>query len=158
MPEGFTFSFAERISWQSAIKAKEVEDGDIISAGKAYVAQAGYHLRFEKQDQHLKAKLSQDEFVNFVRPSIDVTLNSAAEVFGKDVVAVILTGMGRDGLEGVRKIKESGGLIIVQDETTSVIWGMPKVICEAGLADKVLPIFEIPAAITKAVEKDLVNG
>jgi two-component system chemotaxis response regulator CheB len=105
MPEGFTFSFAERISWQSAIKAKEVEDGDIISAGKAYVAQAGYHLRFEKQDQHLKAKLSQDEFVNFVRPSIDVTLNSAAEVFGKDVVAVILTGMGRDGLEGVRKIK-----------------------------------------------------
>jgi len=154
MPEGFTLSFAERISWQSGVKAKEAEDEDIVLAGKAFVAPAGYHSVLEEQNNKYRIKLNRDALVNFVRPSIDVTLNSAAEVFGKDVIAVILTGMGRDGLEGARKIKEKGGLIIVQDEATSVIWGMPKVVCEAGLADKVLPIFKIPEAIVEEIKKD----
>lgn len=153
MPEGFTLSFAERISWQSNIKTKEAEDGDLIFANKAYVAPAGYHLRLIKEANQIKAKLTQEDPVNFVRPSVDVTLSSVAEIVGKDTVAVILSGMGKDGLEGVRKVKEKGGFVIVQDELTSVIWGMPKSVAEAGLADVILPVFEIPQAIVEVVEK-----
>lgn len=152
MPEGFTLSFAERLSWQSGIKAKEAEDGDVILAGKAFVAAAGYHLVLEKQEEQLKIKLNQDALVNFVRPSIDITMSSAAEVFGRNVIGVILTGMGRDGLEGARRIKEKGGFIIAQDEESSVVWGMPKVITEAGLADKVLPVAKIVGAIIENIE------
>lgn len=154
MPEGFTLSFAERIAWQSGIKAKEAEDGDAILAGKAFIAPAGYHMVLEKQNDKYAVKLNQDALVNFVRPSIDVTLNSAADSYGKDVIAVILSGMGRDGLEGARKIKEKGGLVIIQDEATSVIWGMPKAVCEAGLADRVLPVFKIPETIIEEVKKE----
>lgn len=154
MPKGFTSSFAERISWQSELKAKEATEGDIILPGRVFVAPAGYHLILGRQnEQFLTVKLNQDILVNFVRPSADITMISAAEAFGNDVIAVILTGMGKDGLQGARQIKGKGGVIIVQDEATSVIWGMPKVIYEAGLADKVLPLSEIPAAITEEIER-----
>lgn len=154
MPKGFTASFAERISWQSEIKAKEAIDTDIILPGRAYVAPAGYHLILEKQkEQFLRVRLNQDVLVNFVRPAVDITMASAAEVFGKDVIGVILTGMGRDGLAGAREIKGKGGVVIVQDEATSVIWGMPKVIYEAGLADKILPLSGIPAAIMEEIKR-----
>jgi len=152
MPKGFTLSFAERLSWQSGIKTKEAEEGDIILAGKAFVAPAGYHMVLEKQNNQLKVNLSEESLVHFVRPSIDVTIFSAVEMFGKDVIAVILTGMGKDGLEGTRNIKQKGGLVIIQDEETSVVWGMPKVIYEAGLADKVLPISKIADAIIENIE------
>lgn len=154
MPKGFTASFAERISWQSGFKAKEAMEGDIILPGRAFVAPAGYHMCLQRQkERFLKIKLNQDALVNFVRPAVDVTLFSAVELFGKDVIGVILTGMGKDGLAGAREIKEKGGVVIVQDEATSIIWGMPKVIYEAGLADRVLPISEIPAAIKEEVER-----
>ncbi len=153
MPRGFTLSFAERLSWQSGIKTKEAEEGDIILAGKAFVAPAGYHMVLEKQNEQLKVNLTEEALVNFVRPSIDVTMTSIAEVFGSNVIGVILTGMGKDGLEGARNIKQKGGLIIIQDEETSVVWGMPKVIYEAGLADKVLPISKIADAIIENINK-----
>ena len=151
MPKGFTLSFAERISWQSKIKTKEAEDGDIVLANKAYVAPAGYHMLLEKQEGRLKVRLNQDALVNYVRPSVDVTLNSAVKLFGKNVVGVILSGMGKDGLEGCRKIKEKGGIVIAQDEETSVVWGMPKVVSDAGLADAVLPVAEIAGQIVKEI-------
>lgn len=149
MPKGFTLSFAERISWQSKIKTKEAEDGDIILADRAYVAPAGHHMALEKDDNRLRVRLNQDALVNYVRPSVDVTLNSAVKLFGKNVISVILSGMGKDGLEGCRKIKEKGGVIIAQDEETSVVWGMPKAVSDAGLADMVLPVAEIADAIVK---------
>ncbi|OGX24401.1 MAG: hypothetical protein A3J51_00590 [Omnitrophica WOR_2 bacterium RIFCSPHIGHO2_02_FULL_45_21] len=151
MPKGFTLSFAERISWQSKIKTKEAEDQDIVLADKAYVAPAGYHMTLEKDDPRLKVRLNQDALVNYVRPSVDVTLNSAVKLFGKDVISVILSGMGKDGLEGCRKIKEEGGIVIVQDEETSVLWGMPKAVSDAGLADMVLPVAEIAGQIVKEI-------
>lgn len=154
MPKGFTSSFAERISWQTGIKTKEAEEKDIIMPGKVYVAPAGYHLILEKAGSGAKIKLTEDPMVNFVRPSIDVTMNSVAGIFGKDVIGVILTGMGRDGLEGVESIKSKGGYIIVQDERTSVVWGMPRVVCDAGLADEVLPLFRIPKAVMERIEKE----
>lgn len=151
MPRGFTLSFAERLSWQSGIKTKEAEEGDIILAGKAFVAPAGYHMVLEKQNNQLKVNLTEESLVHFVRPSIDVTMASATEVFGSNVIGVILTGMGKDGMEGARNIKQKGGFIIIQDEETSVVWGMPKMIYEAGLADKVLPISKIAEAIIENI-------
>lgn len=153
MPEGFTLSFAERISWESGIKSKEAEDGDILLRGKAYVAPAGFHMVLDKiwdeEGNKLQIKLNQEPLVNFVRPSVSMTMNSAAEVFGSNVIGVILTGMGKDGLEGARRIKESGGFLIVQDKATSVVWGMPKVVIDEGLADSTLPLCDIPAEIIK---------
>lgn len=152
MPRGFTLTFAERISWQSGIKAKEAEDGDVIVPSKVFVAPAGYHMVLEKEYGYVRVRLTEDPLVNFVRPSIDVTMQSAAEIFGRNILGVILTGMGKDGLEGAKSIKEKGGSVIVQDEETSVIWGMPKAIHEAGLADKVLPLSEIAKAIIEIIE------
>jgi two-component system chemotaxis response regulator CheB len=156
MPEGFTLSFAERISWESKVKAKEAEEGDVILPQKAYVAPGGAHLALRKiWDEHggrLKIQLDMSPPVNFLRPSVDVTMSSAADVFSPHVIGVILTGMGRDGLKGARKIKEKGGLLIVQDETSSVVWGMPKAIIDEGLADYVLPISKIAQAIIRNIE------
>ncbi len=154
MPAGFTATFAERLSWQSKLKAKEAQEGDMVLADKILVAPAGYHLALEQAGKELRAKLNQDSLVNFVRPSIDVTMYSAAEAFrGKDIVAVILTGMGKDGLDGCRKIKEAGGTIIIQDEASSVVWGMPGAVYEAGLSDKVLPVSKIAEAIVKEITR-----
>ncbi|MFH1577802.1 MAG: chemotaxis response regulator protein-glutamate methylesterase [Candidatus Omnitrophota bacterium] len=157
MPEGFTLSFAERISWESRIKTKEAEDGDIVMANKAYVAPAGFHATLKKiwtdKGAGLKIKLNHNPPVHFVRPSIDVLMSSAAEVYGSNTIGVVLTGMGKDGLGGAGKIKQVGGRIIVQDEATSVVWGMPRVIVEAGLADYVLPLSQIPAAIINNIER-----
>lgn len=143
MPRGFTLTFAERIAWQSGIRAKEAEEGDIIDRSRVFIAPAGFHMVLEKTKNSVVIKLTDDPQVNFVRPSIDVTVLSAVEIFGKDILGIILTGMGKDGLEGARKIKEAGGRIIVQDEETSVVWGMPKSVVKAELADEVLPISKI---------------
>lgn len=153
MPKGFTLSFAERISWQSGVKTKEAEDNDLVLADKAFVAPAGYHMALEEDDEHLKIRLNQEALVNFVRPSVDVTMRSAVEIFGKDTIGVILTGMGKDGLEGCRRIKEKGGSVIIQNQETSVVWGMPKSVYEAGLADKVLPVSKIAEAVIKEITK-----
>ncbi len=152
MPKGFTASFAERIAWQSGVRTKEAEDGDLLSLGKAYIAPAEYHMVLEKQGSKILLRLNQDERVNFVRPSVDVTMISAAKIMGNRVLGIILTGMGKDGLEGVREIKEKGGKVIIQDEATSVVWGMPKAIYDAGLADMVLPISDIAQSIIRDIE------
>lgn len=151
MPKGFTMSFAERISWQSGMRAKEAEEGDELSEGKILVAPAGYHMTLDRQGESVFVHLNQDPLVNFVRPSIDVTMFSAAEVFGKKCVAVVLTGMGRDGADGSRKVKDAGGAVIIQDEKSSVVWGMPRSVFKEGTADAILPIAEIPDAIARFV-------
>ncbi|HOU35780.1 MAG TPA: chemotaxis response regulator protein-glutamate methylesterase [Candidatus Omnitrophota bacterium] len=151
MPKGFTMSFAERISWQSGMRAKEAEEGDELSEGKILVAPAGYHMTLDRDRRSVRVHLNQDPLVNFVRPSIDVTMFSAAEVFGKNCVAVVLTGMGKDGADGSRKVKEAGGAVIIQDEKSSVVWGMPRSVFKEGVVDAVLPISEIPDAIARFV-------
>lgn len=147
MPEGFTLSFAERIAWQSKIKVKEAEAGDVVTVDKAFVAPTGYHLILEKFEPQIRIKLNSDPLRNYVRPSVDVTMISAVELFGKNVIGVVLSGMGKDGLVGSTIIKENGGSVIIQDEETSVVWGMPRVVYKAGLADKVLAPCDIPKAI-----------
>jgi len=162
MPEGFVLGFAERISLESKIKAKEAQQGDIVSAGKAYVAAAGYHMELEKTSHHinngLRIKLTQGPPVNFVRPSVTVTLESAALAFCPNVIGVILTGIGKDGLEGARTVKKRGGVMIAQDQATSIIFGMPKAVIDEDLADDVVPIDKIARKIIQNVNGSKRNG
>jgi len=150
MPKGFTKSFAERLSWYSGVKTKEAEDNDQLLSGAAYVAPAGYHMIIEKhlrEDSYL-IRLDETSLVNYVRPAVDVTMRSAGEIFARDrILGVVLTGMGKDGKEGAKVIKERGGKIIAQDEQSSVVYGMPKAVAESGIADEVLPLEEIPNKI-----------
>ena len=147
MPPGFTRSFAERLSWYSNIKIKEAEDGDFLIKGAGFVAPSGYHMMIEKALEGYCIRLDETALVNYVRPAIDVTLTSLAEVFDGEIVVVILTGMGKDGLEGARKVKEKGGRIIAQDEASCVVYGMPRAVIEAKLADEILPVSKIPDKI-----------
>ncbi|MCM8823128.1 MAG: chemotaxis response regulator protein-glutamate methylesterase [Candidatus Omnitrophica bacterium] len=153
MPKGFTKSFAERISWYSPIKTKEAEEGDFVLIGMGYLAPGGYNMLLERinldRNSGFVLRLDDTALVNNVRPSADVTISSVAEVMGKNTIAVILTGMGKDGLEGVKLVKEKGGFVIAQDKDSCVVYGMPKAVVDAGIADKVLNIDCIAEEIVK---------
>jgi two-component system chemotaxis response regulator CheB len=147
LPAGFTAPLAERLDSMSAIRVREAADGDRPEAGLALVAPGDRHLEV-LPDGTLRT--NDDPEVNGVRPSADVTMRSAAAVFGRRVVGVVMTGMGRDGAEGMRNIKQAGGATLVQDEATSVIWGMPRACVDAGCADRVLPLDALADAVRTA--------
>ncbi len=156
MPKGFTKTFAQRIFSSSNIKIKEAEDQDLILKGAGYVARSGFHMAIEKATEEKNRyciKLSETPSVNYLKPAVDVTMKSVADVFDGKIIGVVLTGMGRDGLEGSRKIKAKGGKIIVQDESSCVVYGMPKGIIDEGLADDILPLGEIPRKIMEYLNK-----
>lgn len=152
MPAGFTKSLAERLDSISAISVKEAEHEDIIQPGCVYIAPGNYHLKIVPSGSNRKIQLNQDPPVGNHRPAVNVMYDSAAR-FGKDLVAVIMTGMGCDGCEGMKNIKSHGGYSIAQNEETSVVYGMPKAVVEAGLADEIRPLDDIAKAIVEAVKK-----
>lgn len=147
MPKGFTKSFAERLDSLSDLEVKEAEDGDLLRSNTALVAPGDYHMVIENS----AVKLNQRDKIHGVRPAVDVTMKSAAEAFEADAVGVLLTGMGSDGALGMRAIKERGGATIAQDESTSIIFGMPKAALELGCVDKVVPISQIPLEILRTL-------
>ena len=136
LPVGFTKSFAERLSWQGSIALKEAEDDDVIKPGQAFIAPSGYHTVVKAG----RLELNKKPKVNNERPSIDVAMKSAAEAYADKVIGVLLSGMGKDGAEGMRTIKEKGGKTIAQDELTSIIFGMPKAAIDLRAVDKVVPL------------------
>jgi len=149
MPVGFTRSLAERLNSLSELMVKEAEPGDQLEVGKALVAPGGFHLVFDKNGA---VSLNQNPTVHGVRPAVDVTLISVAQNFGKATVAVVLTGMGKDGANGAVLTHSLGGKVIAEDESSCVVWGMPRSVIEAGAADQVAPLSEIPDAIVRAVQ------
>jgi two-component system chemotaxis response regulator CheB len=149
MPVGFTRSLAERLDHISALAVKEAAPGDALEVGRVLLAPGGFHLTFNDQGQ---AALNQNPPVHGLRPAVDVTMASLATHFGARTVGVILTGMGSDGANGCRLIRSAGGAIIAEDESTCVVWGMPRCVTEAGLANSVAPIHAVAAAIEKAVK------
>ncbi len=148
MPKGFTRSFAERLNGLSPLYVKEAEDGDSIADGRAYIAPGDYHM-LARTDRRLH--LNQAPPVQFLRPSVDVTMESLPPIYGSQVVGVILTGMGRDGAKGMAAIKAAGGRTIAQDKSTSTIYSMPRVVFEEGSADYVLPVNRIGESIGKLI-------
>lgn len=152
MPPGFTKSLAERLDSLSAVKVKEAEANDVIKPGHVYIAPGDYHMKVQKQGASYVIVLNQDPPLASHRPAVDVLFDSVAPL-GQRVVSVILTGMGSDGAKGMQKIKAAGGRIIAEDESTSVVYGMPKVVVDLGLADSVLPVQSIAGAIVNSVKK-----
>ncbi|MCR5834199.1 MAG: chemotaxis response regulator protein-glutamate methylesterase [Selenomonadaceae bacterium] len=153
MPAGFTKSLADRLDSISRIAVKEAENDEIIRRGQVYIAPGNYHLRISPiAGGERKIVLSQEPPVGNHRPAVNVMFDSAAQ-FGKDLVSVIMTGMGCDGCEGMKKIKAAGGYSIAQDESTCVVYGMPKAVVDAGLADEIRPLNKIAEAIVEAVKR-----
>ena len=153
MPAGFTKSLADRLNSISEIAVKEAENDEIIKPGQVYIAPGDYHLRIAPAGGgERKIVLSQEPRVGNLRPTVNYMFESAAQ-FGRDLVSVIMTGMGADGCEGMKKVKATGGYSIAQDEQSCVVYGMPKAVVEAGLADEVRPLNKIAEAIVEAVRK-----
>ena len=153
----FTESFAERLNRDCELKVKVAESNEIIQAGKVYLAPGGYHMTLGSLPNREVTPCITEAKDDSLTPSIDLAMESAASIFNGDTVGIILTGMGHDGREGMRAIKESGGRTIVQDES-SLIFGMPRAVIDAGYADKVLPADEIAEAITESVCQESINA
>lgn len=152
MPAGFTKALADRLDTISQVSVKEAEDGDVIQPGHVYIAPGSHHLRVKEEGSSRRITLGQDPPVGNHRPAVNVMYDSVASI-GKNLVAVIMTGMGCDGCEGMKKIKAAGGYSIAQDEPTCVVYGMPKAVVDAGLADEIKPVENIAQAIVEAVKR-----
>jgi two-component system chemotaxis response regulator CheB len=153
MPKFFTKVFAENLNAMGAIPIREAQDGDILRPGLGYVAPGDHHILIERQcDGQAMITITTKSLRYPYRPSIDGAMTSAAEQFGKSTIGLVLTGMGNDGMVGSQKIKEQGGMVLVQDEATSLIYGMPRAVAELGLADAVLPDDQLTKAILQAVD------
>lgn len=153
MPAIFTSVFAEHLHAATGRPSREPIDGERLCAGTIYVAPGGRHFGLGLSNGHVTARLDDGPPVNFCKPSVDVAFRDAAEYFGASALAVILTGMGHDGLNGVRKLRERGATVIAQDEATSTVWGMPGCVARAGLAHAVLPLDAIGSAVTRLMSR-----
>jgi two-component system chemotaxis response regulator CheB len=140
MPPMFTRLLAERLSAEFPLRVHEGGSGAVLEPGHAWIAPGDHHMIVVKEGSQVRLLLHQDPPENSCRPAVDVLFRSVAAVFGPNALAVVLTGMGQDGLRGCAAIHEAGGQILAQDEATSVVWGMPGYVVRAGLADRVLPL------------------
>jgi two-component system chemotaxis response regulator CheB len=144
MPSGFTASLAARLDNASELTVAEARGGERLAPSTALVAPGGRHLHLREGGL---VALGDEPEVGGLRPRADITIRDAAAVFGERLLLVVLTGMGKDGLEGAREVKRVGGRILVEAESTCTVYGMPRAVAEAGLADNILPLNELHAAI-----------
>ena len=152
MPAAFTPILAEHITRATAWTALEAKADEALVSGEIRIAPGGHHMIVCNSGGTKRLKLTDTEPVNFCRPSADVLFVSAAEVFGRGVLGVILTGMGNDGCQGAKVISAAGGAIFAQDKETSVVWGMPGAAVGAGVADRVFPLPQIANAVQAAMK------
>lgn len=143
IPAKFSQAFAARLDRTCAITAKEASDGDIIEPGHVYVAPGEHHLSIEKYGNKYKCRVFSGERVNRHCPSVEVLFKSVVKNVGRDVISVMLTGMGKDGATAMQEIHNIGGATVAQDEQSSVVWGMPGAAVQLGCVDKVLPLNKI---------------
>ncbi|GAA6616530.1 chemotaxis response regulator protein-glutamate methylesterase [Scytonema sp. NUACC26] len=147
MPPMFTKLLAERLSSQCQIRVDEAIPGKVLEPGQVWIAPGDYHMVVEREETVVRLATHQTPSENSCRPSVDVLLRSVARVYGAGAMAVILTGMGQDGLNGCQCIREVGGQVLAQDKASSVVWGMPGFVVNAGLADRVVPLEQMAAEI-----------
>ncbi len=151
MPPQFTRSLADRLDSLSALSVAEADEGMLLEPGRVVVAAGDRHLTVERREDALTVRTPMEPADGAHRPSVNVLFRSAAEACREEVLALVMTGMGKDGLDGVRQIKNDGGTVYVQDEDTSVVYGMPRVVMEAGLADESFALDGLPDALQRAV-------
>jgi two-component system chemotaxis response regulator CheB len=143
MPATFTALLAEHISRTTAMPCREGSHGEIVQGGSIYVAPGGRHMEIVHKDGQASIRLTDDPPESFCRPAADPMFRSLAKVYGRRLCAVVLTGMGSDGLRGAEAIVAAGGTVVAQDQETSVVWGMPGAVATAGLCSAVMPLPEI---------------
>jgi len=150
MPPGFTKSLAESLAKKCKHRVTEAVEGDLVGANQVFIAPGGKHMVVQKTPEGFRIALNGDAPENGCRPAVDVLFRSAAIAYGGKAVAVILTGMGSDGTQGAKPLRDQGVWVIVQDKESSVVWGMPGSAVEAGVADDVQSLSNIPDAVAKA--------
>jgi two-component system chemotaxis response regulator CheB len=151
MPKLFTAILAEHLS-KCGMPAAEAKHGETLRPGRAYLAPGDWHFTVKAGGAGFVAELDQGPPVNFCRPAVDPLFRSCAGAAGRNMLAVVLTGMGSDGREGARVVRDAGGHVIAQDEASSVVWGMPGAVSEAGLADMILPLKDIGPEIARRLK------
>jgi len=151
MPKGFTRSLADRLNKLCSVEVREAEQGDLVEDGRAYICPGGYHMSFKRRGSEVKVNLKKAVYEDMYVPSVDIMMRSAAEVYGRSAMGVILTGMGNDGADGARKLAASGGINIAESEDTAVVFGMPSSAIKTGAVHKVLPLDKIAGEIIKTV-------
>jgi len=157
MPAAFTTTLAKRLDGASDLSVKEARAGEVVTPGAVRIAPGGFHMVVERKGGGVILNLNEDPPEQGCRPAVDVLFRSVAEVYGKHTLAVILTGMGKDGLNGSEAIIGQGGSLFAQDEESSVVWGMPGAVTRAGLVDKVIPLDRIGYEIMLRIETTLAH-
>lgn len=153
MPPIFTKMLAERLASKSQIRVEEGRPGEILEPGHAWLAPGDFHMAVERSGTSVHLITHRAPPENSCRPAVDVLFRSVAEAYGPRALGVVMTGMGQDGLRGSERIREAGGRVLAQDEATSVVWGMPGFVAQAGLAEKVVPLDQIAAEIVLRVSE-----
>lgn len=151
MPPVFTNHLANRLNQNCELQVSEATGAETLQPGQVLIAPGDFHVVLQRQGVAVRCLKQQSPPENSCRPAVDVLFRSAAAVFGSQCLAVVLTGMGQDGLRGSQEIARTGGTILAQDEATSVVWGMPRAVAEAGLAKRVLPLKAIAAELMRHV-------
>lgn len=149
MPATFTSILAEHIGKICGLPTREGENGEPLRPRQIYIAPGGRHMILTRRDGHVQIALTDGPAENFCKPAVDPLFRSVADIYGATALCAVLTGMGADGREGARKVAAAGGTILVQDEASSVVWGMPGAVAQAGLASAVLPLAGLPREILK---------
>jgi two-component system, chemotaxis family, protein-glutamate methylesterase/glutaminase len=154
MPATFTAVLAEHLARIANCPVREAVDGEQVNAGVIYLAPGGKHMKVTRRDGAAVILIEDGPMVNFCKPAVDPMFSSAAEVWGNKVLALVLTGMGSDGLAGAKSIVAAGGHVLAQDEATSVVWGMPGQVTNAGLCSAVMPLPEMAAKLTRLFTRE----
>jgi two-component system chemotaxis response regulator CheB len=153
MPSAFMGLLVERLASRSAIDVAQCDSHHLLGPSQAWLAPGGLHMIVERTAGRAQVQTDHGPPENSCRPSVDVLFRSASEVFGSHVLAVMMTGMGQDGFEGCKQIRNAGGQILVQDQASSVVWGMPRFVAEAGLVDQVLSLRDLgPETVRRVTE------
>jgi two-component system chemotaxis response regulator CheB len=152
MPPMFTRLLAERLSMRCPLAVHEAQGGEVLHPGGAWIAPGDHHMVVERGPAGLALRLHQEAPENSCRPSADVLFRSVATACGVRAIALVLTGMGQDGLNGCRWIKERRGRVVAQDQETSVVWGMPGYVARAGIADRVVPLQRVAGELLRMTD------
>jgi len=155
IPAGFSRAFAQRLNQILPMEIKEAEDGDVVRAGLVLIAPGNFHMLLQKHAGGYRVAVKEGPLVCYQRPSVDVLFGSVAQVAGPDAVAVILTGMGSDGAQGMKRVRDRGGWTIAQDEASCVVYGMPREAVKANAVEESLPLPKIAHAIEEALRRSV---
>ena len=153
IPPVFSKTFAERLNECCALEVREAAHGDEVRPGTALIAPGDFHMVVEAGPNGYRVRLRQDPPIHYTRPAVDMLFNSAAQCAGRNAVGVLLTGMGRDGAQGMQQLRSAGGINLAQNEATCVVYGMPRAAVDLGVVDRVLPLDHIPHAIIHALRE-----